>query len=264
MKEKERLIFEQSRPGLTKGYLKAVRKPQRPVTDFVPADHLRKEPPRLPQVSENEVVRHYTRLSQMNYGVDSGFYPLGSCTMKYNPKINEDLARLPGFSQVHPLQDASSVQGCLQLMHELDEMLSAITGMARFSLQPAAGAQGELAGLMMIRAYHEDRGDLQRTQMLVPDSAHGTNPASAAMAGFDVVEVPSDDKGCVDVAALSRLLGPQTAGLMLTNPNTLGLFEPQIRQIADQVHAAGGLLYYDGANLNAIMGITRPADMGFD
>ena len=264
MKTQESVIFEKSKPDCQSDYLPPVNQPQRPLSDIIPAERLRRQPPRLPEVGEVGVIRHYTRLSQMNYGVDGGFYPLGSCTMKYNPKINEDMARLPGFEQVHPLQQDQSVQGCLQLMYELDQMLCEITGMDRFTLQPAAGAHGELAGLMMIRAYHEHRGDSQRTKMIVPDSAHGTNPASAAMAGFDVIEVRSDAEGCVDVAALKALLGPDTAGLMLTNPNTLGLFDKQIEIIADLVHQAGGLLYYDGANMNAIMGITRPGDMGFD
>ena len=264
MKQAQPLIFEQSQPDCQSVFVPPVNQPQRPLSDLIPADRLRKDPPRLPQVSEVGVVRHYTRLSQMNYGVDSGFYPLGSCTMKYNPKINEDMARLAGFENVHPLQPDHSVQGCLYLMHDLDQILCEITGMDRFSLQPAAGAQGELAGLMMIHAYHEHRGDQQRKKMIVPDSAHGTNPASAAMAGFDVVEVRSDADGCVDVDALQALLGPDTAGLMLTNPNTLGLFDRQIEKIAGLVHQAGGLVYYDGANLNAVMGITRPGDMGFD
>jgi glycine dehydrogenase subunit 2 len=259
----EPLIFEISRAGRQSDIL-PTPKTDLPLTDILPAHLLRPELPRLPEVGEVDVVRHYTRLSQMNYGVDAGFYPLGSCTMKHNPKINEELAGLPGFARMHPLQDPASAQGCLGLMHELDQMLCAITGMDRFTLQPAAGAQGELAGLMMIRAWHENRGDLGRTRMLVPDSAHGTNPASAVMAGFVVAEVPSDDQGGVDLDALVGMLGPDTAGLMLTNPNTLGLFETNIREIADRVHAAGGLLYYDGANANAILGLTRPGDMGFD
>ncbi len=264
MNQPEPLIFELSRPGRSSGLLPEIHKAQRPLSDLIPQRLLRKCPPQLPEVSEVDVVRHYTRLSQLNYGVDAGFYPLGSCTMKYNPKINEELARLSGFERMHPLQPAESAQGSLTVMGELDQMLCSITGMDRFSLQPAAGAQGELTGLMMIRAYHESRGDGKRRKMIVPDSAHGTNPASAAMAGFDVVEVRSDSRGGVDVAALSDLLGPDTAGLMLTNPNTLGLFDTRICQIADLVHQAGGLLYYDGANANAILGITRPGDMGFD
>jgi glycine dehydrogenase subunit 2 len=222
------------------------------------------EAPPLPEVSEAELVRHFTQLSMMNHGVDAGFYPLGSCTMKYNPKIDEDMAALEGFAQVHPCQPEQTAQGCLQLLHEMDVMLSEITGMARVSLQPAAGAHGELTGLMIIKAYHEHRGDTKRTKIVVPDSAHGTNPASAAAAGFDVVEVKSDGRGLVDTAALSALMSDEIAGLMLTNPNTLGLFEEDIRRIAEIVHAAGGLLYYDGANANAILGVSRPGDMGFD
>jgi glycine dehydrogenase subunit 2 len=260
----EPLIFERSVAGHKTTFLPPVDRPQKPLSHLIPADLLRSQPPRLPEVSETEVVRHYTRLSQMNYGVDSGFYPLGSCTMKYNPKINEDLARLPSFSRMHPLQPDETAQGCLAIMGELETMLCSITGMDRFTLQPAAGAHGELVGLMMIRAYHQHRNDHKRKKMIIPDSAHGTNPASARMAGFDVVEVRSDREGCVDQSALRDLLGPDTAGLMLTNPNTLGLFEKNIVAMAKSVHDAGGLLYYDGANANAILGITRPGDMGFD
>lgn len=264
MTQAEPLIFERSQAGRFSGVLPEISGPQRPLSDLIPQNLLRKQPPHLPEVSEVDVIRHYTRLSQMNYGVDAGFYPLGSCTMKYNPKINEELARLPGFERVHPLQPNETAQGCLTVMADLDRLLCEITGMDRFTLQPAAGAQGELAGLMMIRAYHENRQDFGRRKMIVPDSAHGTNPASAAMAGFDVVEVRSDDRGGVDVAALRALAGPDTAGLMLTNPNTLGLFDTRIREIAAVIHEAGGLLYYDGANANAILGIARPGDMGFD
>ena len=260
----EPLIFEKSCPGRQARLLPACDVPAVDLDALIPPDLRRPEPPDLPEVGETDVVRHYTRLSQMNYGVDAGFYPLGSCTMKYNPKINEEAAHLPGFERVHPGQPEASVQGCLRLMADLDQMLCAITGMDRFTLQPAAGAHGELTGLMMIRAYHENRRDSARRQIIVPDSAHGTNPASAAMAGFQVLEVASDAAGGVDVAALRQLLGPDTAGLMLTNPNTLGLFDVRIGEIADLVHAAGGLLYYDGANANAILGKARPGDMGFD
>lgn len=260
----EPLIFELSHPGRHTELLPACDVPEVALTTLLPADLLRKEPLNLPQVGEVDVVRHFTRLSQMNYGVDAGFYPLGSCTMKYNPKINETAASLPGFASLHPYQPFQSVQGAMKLMVELDHMLCAITGMDRFTLSPAAGAQGELAGLMMIRAYHQHRQDFSRRKMIVPDSAHGTNPASAAMAGFEVVEVRSDASGGVDVAALRSLIGPDTAGLMLTNPNTLGLFDTRIVEIAALVHDAGGLLYYDGANANAILGLTRPGDMGFD
>lgn len=218
----------------------------------------------LPSVSEPEVVRHFTELSQKNHGLDSGFYPLGSCTMKYNPRINEDMAGLSGFSQIHPLQPDSEVQGALRLMYELGEMLCALTGLDAATLQPAAGAQGESTGLSIIKAYHQSRGDTARTKILVPDSSHGTNPASAVLAGFQVVVLPSDKRGCVSPDTVRKAAGPDTAGLMLTNPNTLGLFEPDIAEIAQVVHEVGGLLYYDGANMNAIMGITRPGDMGFD
>lgn len=264
MKKEMPLIFEKSRPSCRTELVPPENKPQRPLSDFIPASRLRRRPPDLPEVSEVDVIRHYTQLSQMNYGVDQGFYPLGSCTMKYNPKINEALASLPGFERVHPLQPEETTQGCLAVMEELDKALCQITGMDRFTLQPAAGAQGELCGLMMIRSYHERRGDKERKKILVPDSAHGTNPASAVMAGFEVVEIPSDCHGCVDVEVLREKLGADTAGLMLTNPNTLGLFETQIQEIAELVHEAGGLLYYDGANANAILGISRPGDMGFD
>ena len=260
----EPLIFELSHPGRHTDLLPACDVAEVALETLLPVDLLRKEPLNLPQVGEVDVVRHFTRLSQMNYGVDAGFYPLGSCTMKYNPKINEAAASLPGFASLHPYQPIESVQGALKLMVELDQMLCAITGMDRFTLSPAAGAQGELAGLMMIRAYHQHRQDFGRRKMIVPDSAHGTNPASAAMAGFEVVEVRSDASGGVDVAALRSLIGPDTAGLMLTNPNTLGLFDTRIVEIAALVHDAGGLLYYDGANANAILGVTRPGDMGFD
>jgi glycine dehydrogenase subunit 2 len=216
----------------------------------------------LPEIAEVDLVRHYTNLSRRNFGVDNGFYPLGSCTMKYNPKINEELA--VAFDDMHPLLDASMSQGCLALMKDMEDMLCEICGMDAFTLQPAAGAHGELTGLMHIRAYHEHRGDFERKVMIVPDAAHGTNPASAAMAGFKVKEIKSAPDGGVDLDALRAAVGPDTAGLMLTNPSTLGLFERNIKEIAKIVHEAGGLLYYDGANLNAIMGIVRPGDMGFD
>ena len=209
-------------------------------------------------------MRHYTALPSRNHGVDSGFYPLGSCTMKDNPKINEHVARFPGFAHIHPLQDESTVQGALELMYDLMEHLKEITGMDAVTLQPAAGAHGEWTGLMMIRAFHEANNDFSRTKVIVPDSAHGTNPASAAVAGFDTITVKSDENGLVDIEDLKRVVGPDTAALMLTNPNTLGLFEENIVEIAEIVHKAGGKLYYDGANLNAIMGKTRPGDMGFD
>ena len=262
MMKTQSLLFEMSRPGRV-----AYSLPECDVPgisgEAIPA-HLRGEAPPLPEVSEVELIRHFTQLSMKNHGVDAGFYPLGSCTMKYNPKIDEDMGQLDGFAQTHPFQSADTTQGCLQLLHEMDTMLSEITGMAQVSLQPAAGAHGELTGLMIIKAYHEHRGDAKRTKIVVPDSAHGTNPASAAAAGFDVIEVKSNARGLVDTAALEALMCDEIAGLMLTNPNTLGLFEEDIRQIADIVHRAGGLLYYDGANANAILGVSRPGDMGFD
>lgn len=264
MKINRKLIFEKSVPGRVGYSLPKLDVPQSSLENLIPTEYLRDEEPNLPEVSENEVVRHFVGLSALNHGVDTGFYPLGSCTMKYNPKLNEDLARLRGFTDVHPLQPEETVQGCLELMYRMDKLLSEITGMARFTLQPAAGAHGELAGLMIIKAYHQHHGQGQRKKMLVPDSAHGTNPASAALAGFDVVEVPSDDRGGVDLEALREMVDEETAGLMLTNPNTLGLFDENIVEVARIVHDAGGLLYYDGANANAILGIARPGDMGFD
>lgn len=233
-------------------------------SSLIPEQYRRKNDAELPEVSEVDVVRHFIELSRINYGVDNGFYPLGSCTMKYNPKINEDMAGLEGFSLVHPYQPQETTQGCLQVLYEMDRMLSEITGMERFSLQPAAGAHGELTGLMIIKAYHTGRGDTGRKKIIIPDSAHGTNPASAALTGFEVIEVRSDEKGGVDIEALRKAVGSDTAGLMLTNPNTLGLFDENIKLIAEIIHDAGGLLYYDGANANAILGICRPGDMGFD
>ncbi|NMB01814.1 MAG: aminomethyl-transferring glycine dehydrogenase subunit GcvPB [Firmicutes bacterium] len=258
------LIFERSTPG-RRGYrLPDLDVPDVPIEDLIPQEHLRVEAPGLPEVSELEVVRHYTQLSRLNHGIEVGFYPLGSCTMKYNPRVHEDLVSLPGFSAIHPYQPEETVQGALELMYNLGEYLAVISGLSKTTLQPAAGAHGELAGLMVIKNYHIKRGEGHRTEMIIPDSAHGTNPASCAMVGYKVVEVPSDERGGVDVEALRKLVGPNTAGLMLTNPNTLGLFDENICQIADIVHNAGGLLYYDGANANAIMGIVRPGDMGFD
>lgn len=230
---------------------------------LIPSDLLRSEPVVLPEVSEVDVIRHYTSLSRRNFGVDNGFYPLGSCTMKYNPKINEDVTRFSGFAKIHPYQPEESIQGALELMYTLQNDLSALTGMDAVSLQPAAGAHGEWTYFMMIRAYHESRGET-RTKVIVPDSSHGTNPASASAAGLETITIPSTDKGMVDLEALKAAVGSDTAALMLTNPSTLGLFETQIVVIAEIVHEAGGLLYYDGANSNAIMGITRPGDMGFD
>ncbi|MBW4827052.1 MAG: aminomethyl-transferring glycine dehydrogenase subunit GcvPB [Clostridiaceae bacterium] len=264
MKEYDKLIFELSKEGRTAYRLPEIDVEETDLKELIPEEYLGEKEIDFPEVSEVDIIRHYTNLANKNYGVDTGFYPLGSCTMKYNPKINEDMARLDGFVNIHPYQREETVQGALKLMYELDEALCEITGMDKMTLQPAAGAHGELTGLMLIKAYHEKRGDSKRTKIIVPDSAHGTNPASAAMAGFDAVEVKSTEGGLVDIESLKEVLSDEIAGLMLTNPNTLGLFEKEIKEIADLVHDCGGLLYYDGANANAIMGITRPGDMGFD
>jgi len=236
------------------------------ISELVPSGMLREKPPRLPEVSEIEVLRHFIHLSQMNYGVSSGvIYPLGSCTMKYNPVVNEVLAGHPKITGVHPDQDPITIQGTLEFMYKLQEGFLEVTGMDEATLQPAAGAHGEYTGILLIRAYHADRGELEtRTEIIIPDSAHGTNPASAMMASFKTVEVPSNEDGGVDLEALRSAVGPNTAGLMLTNPNTLGIFDSNIAKIAEIVHEAGGLMYYDGANLNAVMGKCRPGDMGFD
>lgn len=227
-------------------------------------DLKRKVKPKLPELSELDVLRHYTRLSQMNYSIQTGFYPLGSCTMKYNPVINDRSANMSGFSHTHPEQDEITVQGNLELLYELEQWLGALLGFEGVTLQPAAGAHGEYTGVSMIRAYHEKNGQPNRNEILIPDSAHGTNPASAALAGFKVITIPSAKDGTIDVEALKAAVGPNTAGLMMTNPNTLGIFEYNIEEVGKIVHEAGGLVYYDGANLNAIVGITRPGDMGFD
>lgn len=258
------LIFEISKPGRIGYSLPEIDVPETDIDRLLPEDYIRTEEPELPEVSELDIIRHYTALSKRNHGVDSGFYPLGSCTMKYNPKINEDVARLPGFAHIHPLQDESSVQGALELMYDLMGHLKEITGMDEVTLQPAAGAHGEWTGLMLIRAYHEANGDFHKTKVIIPDSAHGTNPASATVAGFETITVKSNEFGLVDIDDLKRVVGSDTAALMLTNPNTLGLFEENIVEMAEIVHAVGGKLYYDGANLNAIMGKARPGDMGFD
>ena len=259
------MLFEISRVGRTAYSLPKSDVPAVSLEEKFPKEYLRAEAAKLPEISEPQLMRHYTALSNKNFGIDNGFYPLGSCTMKYNPKINEDVARYSGFTKIHPLQATQTLQGAFQLMYELQEDLKVVSGMDAISLQPAAGAQGEWAGLMIIKAYHEKNGDLdKRRKILVPDSAHGTNPASAVIAGFDVVEIPSNEDGTVDLAALKQKVGEDTAGLMLTNPNTLGIFEKDILEMADIVHDVGGLLYYDGANLNAIMGITSPGAMGFD
>lgn len=264
MIKNEALIFEKSVPGRKTSLLPACDVPERDLGSMIPAEFLRAQSPELPEVSEVDAVRHFTALSKMNHGVDSGFYPLGSCTMKYNPKVNEDVARYSGFSRIHPYQSEKTVQGALELLYQTDNMLAEITGMARVSLQPAAGAHGEMAGLMIIKAYHQHRGDTKRQKIVVPDSSHGTNPASASVVGFDVIEVKSNESGGVDIPSLKAVMSDEIAGLMLTNPSTLGLFEENIVEIAQIVHQAGGLLYYDGANMNAIMGKTRPGDMGFD
>ncbi|MCC5810012.1 MAG: aminomethyl-transferring glycine dehydrogenase subunit GcvPB [Ectothiorhodospiraceae bacterium] len=255
------LIFEQGRPGRRA----AAQAPgDFPVGAGIPDRFLRAGPARLPEVSELQVVRHYTRLSQKNFSIDTQFYPLGSCTMKYNPRGCNRLAMLPGFLDRHPWAPDSVSQGVMSCLHDLQEMLAEVTGMAGVSLTPMAGAQGEFAGVAMIRAYHLARGDEARNEILVPDAAHGTNPATAVMCGYKVREIPTDRDGDVDLEALKQALGPQTAGIMLTNPSTLGVFERRITEMAELVHKAGGLLYYDGANLNAILGKARPGDMGFD
>ena len=263
MKYYDKIIFELSREG-RKGY-------ELPADNFdtdgmatIPAGLLRETPAELPEVSELEVVRHYTNLSSKNFGVDTGFYPLGSCTMKYNPKINEELAAHPAFAGLHPLQPAATAQGALELYYNLQKDLSELAGLSEFTLNPYAGAHGELTGLMVMRQYHRSRGDHKRTKVIVPDSAHGTNPASAMVAGLQVVEVKSKPNGSIDVEDLKPLLDDTIAGIMMTNPNTLGMFETEIMEIAGLVHEAGGLLYYDGANLNPLLGKVRPGDMGFD
>jgi glycine dehydrogenase subunit 2 len=255
------LIFEHSRPGRR---ATAQAPAEVAEADDLPAALLRDDTAALPEVSEMQAVRHYTRLSQKNFSIDTQFYPLGSCTMKYNPRACNSLAMLPGFLARHPLAPASEGQGFLACMFELQDMLKEVTGMKAVSLSPAAGAQGEFAGVAMIRAYHDSRADSARDEILVPDAAHGTNPATATMCGYKVKEIPTDDDGDVDLQALRSAVGARTAGIMLTNPSTLGVFERRIKEIASIVHEAGGLLYYDGANLNAILGKVRPGDMGFD
>lgn len=265
----EPVIFEFGRAGRRGHVLPAVEEEiKQAVGDLqplVPENMRRISQLKLPELSEVEVVRHFTRLSEMNYCVDLGLYPLGSCTMKYNPKVNEQIANSPAVNMLHPYQDEGTVQGILEILYRLERWLAEITGTAEVCLQPAAGAHGEFLGALLMRAYHELNGELERRRdMLIPDSAHGTNPASAAMAGFNVVIVPSGDDGCVDLEALKGAVSERTVGLMLTNPNTLGIFERNIEEIAKIVHEVGGLLYYDGANLNPILGKVRPGDMGFD
>ncbi len=259
----EKLIFEISREG-RKGYtLPKNDVPEMSPAASIPAKLLRNKAAELPEVSENEVVRHFVRLSNMNYHIDKGFYPLGSCTMKYNPKVNEKMSSLPGNADIHPMEPPEAVQGALELMYNLSNMLAEIAGLTAVSLQPAAGAQGELTGIMLIRKYHESKGKV-RSKILVPDSAHGTNPASVAISGYKSVSIKSNPNGTVDIEDLKKHLDDEVAGMMLTNPNTLGIFETQIAEICRLVHDVGGLMYMDGANLNAIVGLVRPGDMGFD
>ncbi len=264
----ETLVFEKGVPGRRAATMPSMDVPVESLESMIPSHLLREEPAPLPEVSEIEVVRHYTHLSQRNFGVDTGFYPLGSCTMKYNPKINEDMAALPGFAHIHPLQPEETVQGAIELMYELEQYLAEISGMARVTLQPSAGAHGELTGLMLIKAYHQSRGEGQRNLILIPDNAHGTNPASATLADYKSVEIKSDPRtGGIDMDYLQTILdkhGSAVAAIMLTNPNTLGLFDANIAEVGRLIHAVGGQLYYDGANANAVLGITRPGDMGFD
>ena len=254
-------LFELSRPG--RGGDK-IPHPPKDALDRIPKDQLRVEPAALPEINEPEVVRHYVNLSQLNFAIDTGFYPLGSCTMKFNPKINEWAARLPGFANLHPLAPDEVAQGTLELLWNLERALCEISGMQAVSLQPAAGAQGELTGILMIRAYHRSRGDHDRTEVLVPDSSHGTNPATATMAGFTTITIPSAPDGGVDLEKFRAALGPRTAAVMITNPSTLGLFESRIGDLLDAVHEAGALAYMDGANLNAILGKFKPGAAGFD
>ena len=254
-------LFERSRPGRGDG---KIPHPPKDALDRIPASARRETPPALPELNEPEVVRHYVNLSQLNYAIDTGFYPLGSCTMKFNPKLNEWAARLPGFANLHPLAPDETAQGTLELLWSLEQALAEIAGMRAVTLQPAAGAQGELTGILMIRAYHRARGESERTEVLVPDSSHGTNPATATMAGFKTITLPSATDGGVDVEAFRAALGPRTAAVMITNPSTLGLFEKRIGELLDEVHAAGALAYMDGANLNAILGRFKPGEAGFD
>ncbi len=260
----EKLIYEKSRAGRRAEILPKPQVPVKELSSFIPAKFLREKPPALPEVGELDAVRHFVRLSHLNHCIDTGFYPLGSCTMKYNPKVNDAMAALEGFRDLHPHQPQDQIQGALELLYNLERSISAVVGLPHVTLQPAAGAHGEMTGLLLIKAYFEAKGETKRKKVIVPDTAHGTNPATAALIGFDVVEIKSNDRGLVDLDALKKVLGPDTAAIMLTNPNTLGLFEEDIMEVQRLVHEAGGLLYYDGANLNAIMGIVRPGDMGFD
>ena len=255
-----KLIFEKSVPGRGMEYLPKCDVPE----VSLPAHLVRESAPKLPEMSETDVSRHYTELNHQVHGVNSGFYPLGSCTMKYNPRIDEEMAALPGFTGIHPLAPAHTVEGCREVLNTARELLCEITGMDDMTFQPAAGAHGEFTGVLLIKQYHDARGDRKRNKIIVPDSAHGTNPATAAMCGYTIVNIPSAPNGCVDLEALKAVLGEDTAGLMLTNPNTVGIFDENILEITRLVHEAGGLCYYDGANLNAVMGVVRPGDMGFD
>jgi glycine dehydrogenase subunit 2 len=263
-RQMEKLIYEKSRKGRRASTLPSPGVPEKELASLLPKQFIRSQAPQLPEVSELEVMRHFVRLSYLNHSIDKGFYPLGSCTMKYNPKINDALAAIDGFRALHPYQPEEQVQGALQLIWELQEMISAIVGLPAVTLQPAAGAHGEMTGLLMIKAYFDAKGDQARRKVIVPDTAHGTNPATAAMVGYEVVEIKSNARGLVDTDALKAVLGPDVAAIMLTNPNTLGLFEEEIQEVQKLIHSVGGLLYYDGANLNAIMGLVRPGDMGFD
>ena len=254
-------LFERSRPGRGGG---KIPHPPKDALDRLPAEARRATPPALPEMNEPDVVRHYVNLSQLNFAVDTGFYPLGSCTMKFNPKLNEWAARLPGFAELHPMAPDEIAQGTLQLLWELEQALAEISGMRAVTLQPAAGAQGELTGILMIRAYHRERGDLERDEVLVPDSSHGTNPATASMAGYRTITIPSAPDGGVDLDKFQAALGPRTAAVMITNPSTLGLFESRIGELLAAVHEAGALAYMDGANLNAILGRFKPGEAGFD
>ncbi|WP_368182485.1 aminomethyl-transferring glycine dehydrogenase subunit GcvPB [Anaerotruncus rubiinfantis] len=255
-----KLLFEESRPGRRNDYLPESSTP----AVSLPEGMRRSAPPHLPQIAECDLARHYSALARRTHGVNDGFYPLGSCTMKYNPKLNDEMAALPGFAKIHPLQPPETARGCIEVLQLAEKYLCEITGMDAMTFQPAAGAHGEFTGLLLIKKYHELRGDTKRTKIIVPDSAHGTNPASAAMAGMSIVNVPSGRDGCVSLSDLREAVGEDTAGLMLTNPNTVGLFDQNILEITKIVHDAGGLCYYDGANLNAVMGVVRPGDMGFD
>jgi glycine dehydrogenase subunit 2 len=260
----EKLIFEKSKPG-RKGYtMPELDVPVTDLKDSLPDKFIRKDQPELPEVSESEIARHFVRLSHLNYNIEEGFYPLGSCTMKYNPKVNEKTAALPGFTELHPCSEDKHSQGALKMMYELGDYLKTITGLQGVSLQPAAGSQGELTGILMMRAYHKERGDDKRKIILIPDSAHGTNPASAVIGGFKTVEIKSNPDGRINLDDLKEKATEEVAGFMLTNPNTLGLFEKNIIEIEKVIHGCGGLMYMDGANMNAMLGITTPGDMGFD